>query len=363
MADDSAPSEGAVLMTQADKTRIAQQWGAQALENIERTFRGTKIPGYVEMLAAASQPAQPAFVWSASVQLSALAAASLVEPAAYLERLRTFANSLRSYWVVRNGISGFATLPVPQPADRYYDDNAWMVLALLDTYSATSDPQYLSWAEDTFRFVLSGEDNQLGGGIYWRESDKPAKNACVAAPAIVGALRLYQLTSRPEYLQAAQRLYAWINSRLLDRDGLYFDNISRDGRVDPSKYSYNSAMMIESNVEFFKVTGRPEYLREAQRIARAAQARWINSQTGAIADDAAFAHLLTESFLVLYDVDHDVQWYTLVQHSLTFVQEQAVDGKGQYGKRWDSNLPTLDGPPRLIDWASAARAYWVVARY
>ncbi len=305
---------------------------------------------------------KPAFVWSASVQLSALAAAARVDPDMYAEPLRRYANTLHNYWDTRNGLGGFATEPLPAHADRYYDDNAWMALALLETYQALHDPQYVSWAEETFHFVLSGEDNQLGGGIYWREPDRATKNTCSNAPAIVAALRLYETTSKPEYLSAAQRLYEWTNAHLQDRDGLFLDHVDLDGQVDPSKWSYNSALMIESNIEFYRLAGDSKYLAEAQRIAHAADAQWVRDETGVIADEAPFAHLLAEAFLSLYAQDGDKHWKQVARQAIQAAQVQANGASGRYSRRWDGLRIEGESTGRLIDWASAARAYWVAAR-
>ncbi len=350
-------SNGSALLNSTPKP-LEQQWGEQLLRQIDTTFW---MPGQ-KLYREETNADKPAFIWSASVELSALAAAARVAPDVYTERLKSYADALHVYWTERGGRAGFAAEPAPVQADRYYDDNAWMALALLDTYAAVRDPQYLNWAEETLRFVLSGEDQQLGGGIYWREPDRPSKNACSTAPAIVAALRLYELNSNAQYVSAAQRLYEWTNAHLQDHDGLFFDHVRMDSQVDPTKWSYNSALMVESNVEFYKLTGDAKYLAEAQRIARAAQARWVHTETGAVSDDAPFAHLLAEAFLSLYAQDGEAHWKQLAFGAIHFTQAQANRANGHYGRRWDGLTTKPESADRLIDWASAARAYWVAAR-
>jgi uncharacterized protein YyaL (SSP411 family) len=302
-------------------------------------------------------------MWGAGVELSALAAAAMAEPQRYSAPLRAYADALQVYWTEHDGIGGFDVLPAPKPSDRYYDDNVWVVLALAETFEVTRDPQYRDRAEATFRFVMSGEDGKLGGGIYWKENERTSKNTCINAPAIVAALRLYQLTGKQEYLETARRLYDWTRARLQDpADGLFWDNIKLDGTVDRKKYSYNSALMIRANALFYALTSEPRYLAEARRVARSAEERWVDPATGGIADGGRFAHMLLESFLALHRQDPDPRWPAIVGRALAFVHENVRDPAGHYASRWDRPQATSLREFALLDQASAARAYWVAAR-
>ncbi len=126
------------------------------------------------------------------------------------------------------------------------------------------------------QFVLSGEDQTLGGGIYWRENEKKGKNTCVNAPAIVAAAELYQITRDQKYLETAKRLYSWTRAHLQDpQDGLYYDNIGLGGNVAKFKLTYNSGLMIRANVELYRATGDMTYLNEARRIANSSINQWF----------------------------------------------------------------------------------------
>ena len=198
-------------------------------------------------------------------------------------------------------------------------------MALIETLEATRDEKYLERAEATMRFVLSGEDDELGGGIYWRERRRNSKNTCSNAPAIVAALRLYQKTTNPQHLATAERLYDWTCSHLQDdEDGLFWDNLRLSGRLDRRKYSYNSALMIRANCLFFEVTKDPKYLAEAQCIARSAVTHWIVPETGAVKDGGRFAHLLLESLLAVGRLDQNPQWINTVKSSVQFARQNVA---------------------------------------
>jgi predicted alpha-1,6-mannanase (GH76 family) len=340
------------------------QWGAETLDTIKRDLWLADRGLYAEKSESdGDRPTVPAFMWGAGVQLTALAAAAQTDPATYVPQLAAYADALEKHWIVHNGIGGYSVLPEQKRADRYYDDNVWIVLALVETLEAAHDQKYLERAQATMRFVLSGEDEELGGGIYWRENRRNSKNTCSNAPAIVAALRLHQKTSDPQHLAAAERLYDWTRSHLQDEaDGLYWDNMRLSGRLDRRKYSYNSALMIRANCLLFEVKKGPKYLAEAQRIARSAVARWIVPETGGVKDGGQFAHLLLESLLAVGRVDRDPQWLETVKRSVNFVHENLRDSNGRYAHRWDRPQSRARESFQLIDQASAARAFFVTAR-
>lgn len=341
-----------------------RQWGLEDIRHIDAAFWIPTRGLYADEITPGQPPSanKPAFLWGCGVQLSALNAAARLDRAAYVPEVHRYITALDDYWVVSQGIGGYEVLPKPRPPDRFYDDNEWIVLDLADAYDLTRDPKILQKAQQTFRFVLSGEDGTLGGGIYWHEKERNTKNTCSNAPAIVAALRLYQITHEPAYLTTARRLYAWTNAHLQDTDGLFFDHVDADGTVHKEKWSYNSALMIRANALLSQVTHNKRCLTEAQRIARAAEARWVQPETGAIADNAAFAHLLSESFLFLYDQDHDPHHLAVVHRALDFLHARVRDADGNYGDHWDKPRKPQSRVPILAE-ASGARGNLIAAPY
>lgn len=343
---------------------MVHQWGLEDIHQIDTAFWIPARGLYADKVMPGKHPPpdNPAFMWGCGVHLSALVAAAYVNRTIYLPKMQRFIAALERYWITNENVSGYGTLPNSKSVDRFYDDNAWMVLNLVDAYDLTHDEEILTKARQTFRFVMTGEDETLGGGIYWHEQERNSKNTCSNAPSIVAALRLYQCTRDLAYFVDACRLYAWTHTNLQDKDGLFMDRIVTDGMMNIHKWSYNSALMIRANAIFYQILQQQYYLTEAQRIARAAESHWVNSDTGAIADDASFAHLLSEAFLFLYDQDHDPHHLVVVQRALTFLHFHARDAAGTYGKRWET--PRQPGElVRLLAVASAARANLIAGTY
>jgi rhamnogalacturonyl hydrolase YesR len=340
-----------------------QLWGEEVLQQIARDFWLPQQQNFAEEAALEKQSdsRQPAFMWSSGVQLSALSAAARLNPGEFREPLNNYIAVLQTYWHEHAGIGGYDILPKSRESDRYYDDNCWIVLTLSEIHQHTGEQYHADLAKNAFRFVLSGEDSKLGGGIYWRENDRRTKNTCSNAPAIVSALRLYQITGKGTYLSTAQKLYAWTCEHLQDEDGLFFDNMRADGTADKRKYSYNSALMIRANCLFHEVLKEPKYLAEAQRIADRAKSRWLIADNQGLRDSGRFAHMLIEAFLAVYDLDNDPRWLKVASANMIFVHDNLPDAQGRYPGRWDKVTSKQLSRYQLIDQSSVARAYLVVS--
>ncbi len=335
-----------------------KKWGCETLDQIRRELYLPKQKLYAE---TSKEPRNVAFNWPAGVMLSALAAGAKVEPK-YKPWLKEYADACEAYWNKEGPVAGYSVLPKQKPSDRFYDDNAWMCLALIETSEVLGDKKYLSRAEAAFKYVWSGWDDKLGGGIYWREREKKSKNCCSNAPGAVCAFRLYQLTQKPDYLKKAEDIAAFTWSNFYDTEaGLLSDNKSLSGKVDKTKWSYNTALMIRYFVERenANVPHEFDYFQTAKQLVSASVDRWMKGST--IADDAAFAHLLFEA-LVLYNRSaRDPSLTEKLHLALTTLHEKNRDENGHYGKRWEA-VPTEPYKEfRLIDQASAARAFFVMA--
>jgi rhamnogalacturonyl hydrolase YesR len=300
----------------------------------------------------------PAFAWAHGVLFSAfVAAAAHVDRARYAARARQhFAALRRGYWHRHGPVPGFnASRGTSGAPDRYYDDNAWLVLGLLDAYRLFGEPEYERAARDAMRFVLSGYDASAGGGLFWHEQARHGKHAASTAPAAVAALAL----GMPVW---TRRLYSWLRSTLRDpADGLYWDNVDvRTGRVETTKWSYNSALVLRCELDLAAYYDARVYRDRAVALADACVRRWFDPAAGILRDDAAFAHLLAEALLQTAAATGIRRYREVVTVSLDTLWTRVRRPDGTYPKHWDPRPPERDGsgPPGELLWvASAARAY------
>lgn len=181
-------------------------------------------------------------------------------------------------------------------SDRFYDDNVWLGIDFCDIYEATGDKKYLAEAEMIWKFIESGTDDVLGGGIYWCEQQKHSKNTCSNAPGTVYALKLYAATGDESYLKDAQRTAAACYDR-------FFGEFTPEGgetfRIINKGNVWFSAVMVRGLAELYAIDGNAAYLGDVQRTldyawehARDAQGLFETDFTGA--DKQSEKWLLTQ---------------------------------------------------------------------
>ncbi len=337
-------------------------WGLETLDSIQKELLLPDGKLYGEEARPGEAPKNPAFDWSVGVTLEALAVSARLD-GSLKPRLKSFVEATQVYWNPAGPVPGFDVLPMPKPVDRYYDDNQWMVTGLVEASTTLDSKLALEYAKKTFDYVWSGEDAKLGGGIYWRESDKSSKNTCSNGPAASAALSLYDLTHEPSYLQKAEDLYAWTKQNLRDpADGLYWDSMSLNGHIGKAKWSYNSGLMLRAAADLYRITKRREYREDAIELQASSLKHWVSPE-GYLKDDGKFVHLLLENWLRAFrEVPGVADPRPAITQGLTLLHDQCRDSLGHYPNRWDQRMEGKTVSPfKLIDEASAARAYLIAA--
>jgi uncharacterized protein YyaL (SSP411 family) len=265
--------------------------------------------------------------------------------------LQKFFAGLDGYWDRKAAIPGYEPAPTSGGGtDKYYDDNAWLVLTFLEAYELTGSQDLLIRASETLNFVLSGWDDTLGGGIWWHEAHEKkskGKNTCANAPTAVACLRLARFSTPEragELVATARKIVAWTVAKLQEPDGLFADAIHLDGTWNHAKLTYNSGLMLRAFLELYHVDGDPKHLAEAKRIATAADS-FIRRQSGTYRDAAKWSHLMVEADLALFRITGE-----------EFLLERARRNADFYYMLWQHRRPK-----ELITVASFARTLWLLA--
>ena len=251
--------------------------------------------------------------------------------------------------------------------ERLYDDAIWVGIDLTDLYSKTKDNWYLDYAKSVWNFVLTGKDDALGGGIYWKESPRDSKNTCSNAPAVVLALKLYQVTNDPSYLETGKEVYKWVKSKLQDPvDYLYWDCIKIDGTVETSKFSYNSGQMLQAAVLLYNATGDAQYLTDAKLLAEACYnyffENFVSNYSGEqfrILKDGKrwFNAIMVRGFLELNKVESNGTYMLAIRKSLDHAWKYTRDAEtGLFFKQFSGNEIT-DNPGDILDQGAIVELY------
>jgi rhamnogalacturonyl hydrolase YesR len=330
--------------TNAEPSQYAHR-AREVTDYIQKTFYDSQSGVYLK----SETVRKPDYVWLQSVMFSNLVAAARSEPAAYGPLLQKYFTALDGYWDPKVKVPGYEPAPTRGNGnDKYYDDNAWLVITFLEAYETNHDPRYLARADKTLEFVLSGWDNQLGGGIWWHEAHKDGtKNVCSNGPAAVGCLRLakYRGEEAEALIDQARNTVAWTVRALQADDGLFDDRIVvASGEVKRGKLTYNSALMLRALLGLYRATGEKEYLEQAQRIAKAAD--WfLDRRTGVYRDAVRYAHFMVEADLELHRIAKE-----------GYLLKRAKQNVDAYYENWKS-----EPPEDMISNAAIARVLWLMA--
>ena len=175
--------------------------------------------------------------------------------------------------------------------DRYYDDNAWIGLALIQLERMRPGSGYLQRAQELFWFATGGWDSSGSdpspGGVFWVEQGRGVgarnhdRNTVSTAPNAELGLHLAELSGAPAAGGdvGPEQMYDWVLATLdSSREaasrgtGLFWDKLRGDGTLDDTLWSYNQGSMVGATVLLARRGGHKHagYLGRAEAIARKA---------------------------------------------------------------------------------------------
>ncbi|MCB0928380.1 MAG: fructose-bisphosphate aldolase [Mycobacterium sp.] len=228
----------------------------------------------------------------------------------------------------------------PGWTNSYYDDMAWLALALqraggylgVDTTRAT----------DTLTKQLVGSWSPAdGGGIPWRKSDK-FFNAPANGPAGI-------FLARHGRVHRATEMADWIDATLIDPDShLVFDGI-KDGSLVRAQYTYCQGVVLGLETELAMRTGEPRHLARVRRLVGAVAKEMTDGKVlhGGGGGDGGLFNGITARYLALVatslpgDTDADAQTrdtaagIVLASAEAAWENRQSVDGLPLFGPVWD----------------------------
>ena len=273
---------------------------AEVMRSVQQRFWDPRHKSYL----GEAGKRNAALMWDCGIAFSALDAAARADPSTYRPVLAAFYTSLDRYWDRNQPLGGYEPAPSDGNGDdKYYDDNEWMAITFAEAYATSGDPAELARTRQTVDFVLSGWDDELGGGIWWHEKHKDgSKNTCANGPAAVACLRLAQFlpaAAAAKYRTAARHIVDWTRGHLEKPTGRFADNVVvATGKVNGGELTYNTALMIRANLMLWQQGGAAADRAEAEREASAADA-FVSHKTGGYRDAVKWSHLQVEADLAV----------------------------------------------------------------
>lgn len=157
-------------------------------------------------------------------------------------------------------------------------------------------------------------------------------------------MKLFKLTKDAKYLEQAKKTYQWTRDNLCDpSDFVYWDNKNLQGKVDPTKYTYNSGQMIQAGVLLYQVTGEKHYLKEAQQTAEGACRFFLKVQPIATGEMKFFPGtpwfnvILFRGLKALYLVDRNEAYIKTMIENADYAWNYTRDENGLFSNDWSGN--------------------------
>lgn len=281
----------------------------------------------------------------------------------YMDNTYSFMNHL---WDSNSSIGGYFAQAnsdgTNAGGDQYVDDNSLTGNAYLNAYQVTTgtdQSNYLNSAEAIANWLMNCGlwDNTDGGGFWWTtntsSSDK-IKGTEVNGLACELFLRLYQITGASYYKQWADSIYNWLNTSLYDSSsGLYdWEYEQSTNSVNPVKFTYDNAIMIEDDLLYRQITGNSNYLSSAESIASNMINTLWNTQNsnGAFIINTSdprfnpcYSGWASEAFIELYQADGNTTWLNYAQQNIDTINSTLLSSSnGGYYNGWVPSTGSLD---------------------
>jgi predicted alpha-1,6-mannanase (GH76 family) len=153
----------------------------------------------------------------------------------------------------------------------WFDDEAWMGLAMLRASDVVGDPRYLDRAKALAEDIAANaQDGSCCGGTpggLWWDRDHTQKATASNAGAALLAARLAARTGEARWLDFARATYGWWLANMVDASGHVADHLTPSGDKVWWTFTYNEGTMIGAAVALHAVTGDARYLADARRMA------------------------------------------------------------------------------------------------
>ncbi|MBS9532521.1 fructose-bisphosphate aldolase [Mycobacterium sp. M1] len=239
--------------------------------------------------------------------------------------------------------------------NQYYDDMAWLALAIQRAERVTGIDRHRALNALTRQLAESWMP-EAGGGIPWRKEEPgvaPFLNAPANGPAGIFLAR------HPDWLARAQAMGDWLDATLIDPEThLVFDGI-RSGSMVRAQYTYCQGVVLGLETELAVRTRDPRHAPRVHRLVAAVAEHMAPGGVlkGAGGGDGGLFAGITARYLALVatdlpgeSADDDAARATAAKMVLSSAKSawdyrQSVAGLPLFGAFWDqtAEVPRAEG--------------------
>ena len=300
---------------------------------------------------------------------------SLLGGRSYQAAVSNRLSALARYWDSAASPPGYDSYVIPpwgKGGDKYYDDQAWIGLALAQHYRTTATRSSLSGAKRVLSFVYPGgwdknSTDPYPGGIYWVQQGigmgKTNHDRTTTSNAPNGELgfQLEQLDpgNRAAYDEPATLMQEWVSRNLynVNNSGLVYDKVRGDGTIDTTLWTYNQGALIAADVMRYRITSQAAYLTQAEEITRAALTRF--SESDYVNQSAAFNAIYFRGLLQLYSATADTALKDAILSPIQTYADDAWTNHRSAGNLF--NFSSSSGTYRLLDQGAMLQIFAALA--
>jgi hypothetical protein len=260
-----------------------------------------------------------------------------------------------NYYTRKNNLYGYtAGYKESSSSNRYYDDNAWIIMDLMELYAITKKADYFSRAKEVMKLCMNGE-SPLGGIMFnerdWVEgsSDYLRWRTCATAPTAYANLQIYQVNKEQVYLANAQRLY---------------DFMRQPGNwgIGPGFRGYENAVIMRVALLLYQITEERQYMDDVYQLAYSMQTQYVSGETGRLDETGQWGgHDMTDAYVDLYNFDKNPKWLNIVARYLMYLHDNCKDANGFYTEEWNGSYENGFDREQLLYQASAASSFMRLA--
>ncbi len=330
------------------------------------------VPGtglYHELSSPTARQRKYSYLWPFSQAMAGInASASALGQTSLTSALSQAQTGLNRYYDSALTPPGFESYVASRGGGTaFFDDNGWTTLDLLRAYYDTNNASFLKVAEADLKFLESGWNPTLPppGGEYFNEN-RVGRTQTATGSFLDAALRLYLATKNPTYLTWARTISTWDRTYMRGLNGIYNDGMSPTGVVGGTPFTYDTGVVLQADVLWYRATGNPRYLHRAEQLATAAISAYVNPLNGVLVENAGssnapFNAILLRGLDMLWQVDHNPAWIRPLVRQADLALRYDQYASGIYGNNWTGlNNPAV--PVDLLTQGGTLRLFGMLAK-